>query len=177
MLLVTKKVLDTIYKVCVWISGLSILIMSLVIPFGVFTRYVLGIGSSWPEPVAILLMITFTFFGAAASYRNNAHIAVQMVIDRLPAIPRKVTEYAVDVLMLTLSLFLVYYGFKLSYELMRQSIAQLPWLKVGVTYSPIPMASAVTVLFILEKIFIGLPEQETEEEIEVEFESFKAEKS
>jgi TRAP-type C4-dicarboxylate transport system permease small subunit len=30
----------------------------------VFTRYVLGTGSQWPEPIAILLMVVFTFIGA-----------------------------------------------------------------------------------------------------------------
>jgi hypothetical protein len=33
----------------------------------------------------MLLMVTFTFFGAAAAYRANAHIAVGMLTDRLPA--------------------------------------------------------------------------------------------
>ena len=39
--------------------------MCLIIPWGVFARYVLGIGSQWPEPIAILMMVVFTFFGAA----------------------------------------------------------------------------------------------------------------
>ena len=55
--------------------------MSLIIPWGVFTRYVLGTGSQWPEPIAILLMMVFTFVGAAASYRAGAHIAVDMFTD------------------------------------------------------------------------------------------------
>ena len=59
--------------------------MSLIIPFGVFTRYVLGTGSQWPEPIAILLMMVFTFIGAAAAYRAGGHIAVGMLTDVLPA--------------------------------------------------------------------------------------------
>ena len=59
--------------------------MSLIIPWGVFTRYVLGTGSQWPEPIAILLMMVFTFIGAAAAYRAGAHIAVTMLTERLPA--------------------------------------------------------------------------------------------
>ena len=49
-----------------------------------FARYVLGTGSQWPEPIAILLMVVFTFFGAAAGYRAGAHIAVAMLTDRMP---------------------------------------------------------------------------------------------
>lgn len=52
-------------------------------PIGIFARYVLNNALSWPEPVAILCMVTFTFIGAAVSYRAGSHIAVSMVIDRL----------------------------------------------------------------------------------------------
>ena len=76
--------LDTVYLACIWIAGVAIITMSLIIPWGVIARYVLGTGSSWPEPVAILCMVVFTFIGAAASYRAGAHIAVTMFTDRVP---------------------------------------------------------------------------------------------
>lgn len=78
------RLFDRLYLLCIWISGISIFLMSLIIPWGVFARYVLGTGSSWPEPVAVLLMVTFTFLGAAASYRAGSHIAVGMLTDTLP---------------------------------------------------------------------------------------------
>lgn len=61
------RAMDAVYRLCIWISGLAIVIMSVIIPWGVYARKVLGTGSSWPEPVAILCMVIFTFFGAAAS--------------------------------------------------------------------------------------------------------------
>ena len=75
--------MDALYLSCIWLAGTAIALMSLIIPWGVFTRYVLGTGSQWPEPVAILLMMVFTFFGAAAAYRANGHIAVTMLTDVL----------------------------------------------------------------------------------------------
>ena len=51
------RLFDRLYLLCIWISGISIFLMSLIIPWGVFARYVLGTGSSWPEPVAVLLMV------------------------------------------------------------------------------------------------------------------------
>jgi TRAP-type C4-dicarboxylate transport system permease small subunit len=75
---------DTLYLACIWVAGLSVFVMCPDHPWGVFARYVLGTGSSWPEPIAILLMVVFTFIGAAASYRAGAHIAVAMLTDRMP---------------------------------------------------------------------------------------------
>ncbi|WP_241001555.1 TRAP transporter small permease, partial [Pseudomonas viridiflava] len=83
------------------------------IPWGIYARYVLGSDSSWPEPVAILLMVVFTFFGAAASYRAGAHMAVAMAVDRMPVQLRKVAVVVVQLLMAIVALFMIFKGFKL----------------------------------------------------------------
>jgi len=112
---------DRLYLFCIWISGLSILAMSLIIPWGVFARYVLGTGSSWPEPVAVLLMVTFTFMGAAAGYRAGAHIAVGMLVDHLPAGVQKIGALMVHFLMLVICGFVVVWGGKLVMGTMGQT--------------------------------------------------------
>jgi TRAP-type C4-dicarboxylate transport system permease small subunit len=147
--------LDRVYLACIWAAGTAIFLMSLIIPFGVFTRYVLGTGSQWPEPIAILLMMVFTFIGAAAAYRAGGHIAVTMLTDRLPAPLRRAGDRLVDGLMLLVCTFVVWYGARLSFETMGQSISELPWLPVGVTYAAIPIGAAATLLFVLERILLG----------------------
>ncbi|PEA61118.1 TRAP transporter permease DctQ, partial [Bacillus toyonensis] len=47
------RINDKIYMTCIWVAGLSVLAISLMIPWGVFARYVLGTGSSWPEPTRL----------------------------------------------------------------------------------------------------------------------------
>ena len=37
--------MDALYVAAVWLSGAAITLMSLIIPWGVFSRYVLGTGS------------------------------------------------------------------------------------------------------------------------------------
>ena len=146
---------DRLYLFCIWISGLSILAMSLIIPWGVFARYVLGTGSSWPEPVAVLLMVTFTFMGAAAGYRAGAHIAVGMLVDHLPASVQKIGAFLVHILMLVICGFVVVWGSKLAMGTMGQSLAELPWLAVGWTYMPVPLGALLTLVFVLEVLFWG----------------------
>lgn len=149
------RLLDGVYLACIWVAGGAIFLMSLIIPWGVFARYVLGTGSHWPEPVAVLLMVTFTFVGAAASYRAGAHIAVSMLTDRLPAPLRRLCEIVVDALMVAICLFVMVWGSKLVAETMNQSLADLPWLPVGLTYLPLPLGSLLTLMFVLEKTFLG----------------------
>lgn len=63
------KWMDRLYLLAMAVAGISLLVMTIVIPIGIFSRYVLNRGESWPEPVAIICMVTFTFIGAAVSYR------------------------------------------------------------------------------------------------------------
>ena len=147
--------LDRVYLACVWAAGLAIAAMSIIIPVGVFMRYVLGFGAQWPEPIAILLMMVFTFIGAAAAYRAGAHIAVAMLTDALPAPAQRVLARAVDLLMLGVCAFVAWYGTRLCAETMGQSIAELPWLPVGVTYAAIPIGALATLLFVLERMVWG----------------------
>ena len=47
------------------------------------------------------------------------------------------------------------WGEKLSMEMMRQGLAELPWLPVGYTYLPLPIGSLLTLLFVLENALLG----------------------
>lgn len=146
---------DALYLACLWIAGIAIVVMSLVIPWSIFARYVLGTGSQWPEPVAILLMVVFTFLGTAVSYRAGAHIAVAMLTDRLGAVPRRLLAGAVHLLMLAVAAFMVFYGTRLCIETWGQSISEIPSIPVGLTYTPVPLGGLITLMFVIEHIWCG----------------------
>lgn len=147
--------LDGLYRLCIWAAGTAIVLMSLIVPVGVVLRYGFGFGAQWPEPIAILLMMVFTFIGAAAAYRAGGHIAVGMLTDRLPSPLKAALARGVDVLMLVVCTFVTIYGSRLCLETMGQSIAELPWLPVGVTYLAIPLGAMATLLFVVEHLMWG----------------------
>lgn len=148
-------VMDLLYRVSMWIAGLALLIMVTVIPVGIFARYVQNNALSWPEPISILCMVTFTFIGAAVSYRAGAHIAVTMLTERLGDGARKVCGVLADIMLLAISLFILWYGAVLCAELWQQPVAEFPLLTAGQNYLPLPIGSAITILFIFEKIIRG----------------------
>ena len=49
-----RRAMDYLYLVCVVIGCTALVLISAVIPWAVFTRYVLNSAASWPEPVAVL---------------------------------------------------------------------------------------------------------------------------
>jgi TRAP-type C4-dicarboxylate transport system permease small subunit len=77
------RAMDGLHRFCVTVAGVCLVVITIIIPWGVFTRYVLNVGSSWPEPMAVLLMIWFSFMSAAVCYREGLHIGVKVVPDAL----------------------------------------------------------------------------------------------
>jgi TRAP-type C4-dicarboxylate transport system permease small subunit len=152
-----RKAMDALYLVCVLVAGTALVLISAVIPWGVYTRYVLNSAASWPEPAAVLLSIWLTFFGAAACYRLGVHMAVTVGVDLLPEKGKRVCALLVEILMVVIAVFMVIYGVRLCQATWDNTIAEFPFLSVGVVYSPIPFGGALTFLFIIEHLTIGRP--------------------
>ncbi len=151
--------MDALYRLCVLVAGGALVLISVVIPWGVFTRYVLNSAASWPEPMAILLTIVLTFFGSAACYRAGTHMSVSVLVRTLSPALRRIVEPFAEGLVALVGLFMVVWGTRLVGTTWHQSIAEFPALSVGVTYLPIPVGGAITLLFVAERLLIGRPPQ------------------
>ncbi len=157
MLNAYRRAMDALYLLCTVVASAALVLISLVIPWGVFTRYVLNSAASWPEPAAILLAIVLTFFGAAAGYRVGLHMRVSFVRDHLPPLPQRLADLAAELLMALIGLFMTIWGYRLCIVTWNDTIAEFPSLSVGVTYLPIPIGGVCLTLFVLERLLLGPP--------------------
>jgi TRAP-type C4-dicarboxylate transport system permease small subunit len=149
------RAMEALHRLCMVIAGACLVIITIIIPFGVFRRYVLNSAASWPEPVAVLLMIWFSFLAAAICYRENLHIGVGLVPNALTGTARVVLGVVVEICMLVISLFMLHYGLKLVATTWYQVIAELPVISTGVAYLPVPIGGAIVALFVVERIWTG----------------------
>jgi TRAP-type C4-dicarboxylate transport system permease small subunit len=152
-----RRAMDALYLLCVLVGGAALVLISAIIPWAVFTRYVLNSAASWPEPTAVLLTIVLTFIGAAAGYRLNLHMNISYFADKLPPLPRRLLDLFVQGLMAVIALFMIIWGEKLVEVTWHNTIADFPSLSVGVTYLPIPVGGVCLLLFIIERILLGAP--------------------
>ena len=152
-----RKVMDVLHLTCVVVAGLALVLIAGVIPWAVYTRYVLNSAASWPEPTAVLLTIVLTFFGAAACYREGVHMRVTVLTDILPPVLQRAAMVLRETLVALMGLFMAGFGWKLVEATWQNSIAEFPALSVGVTYLPIPIGAVVLLLFVIERLTIGLP--------------------
>ena len=150
-----RHFMDLLYWTSAVLGCTALVLISAVIPWAVFTRYVLNSAASWPEPFAVLLTIVLTFFGAAACYRRGVHMNIGVFAAMLPDAPRRAVELLAEALVGVFALFMAYYGAGLVATTWYNTIDAFPWLSVGVTYLPIPIGGGVTLLFVIERVLIG----------------------
>src|ERR1700730_9582456 len=94
-----RKAMDALYLACVIVAGSSLVLISAVIPWAVYTRYVLNRAASWPEPASVLLTIVLPFIGAAACYRRGLHMNIGFFAGMLPDRPRRAVALVAELLM------------------------------------------------------------------------------
>ena len=151
------RLMEGLYLGCIVISGLAIVVITLIIPFGVFMRYVMNNPQSWPEPASVVMMVMFSFVGGAAVYRANVHVAVEALLNAVSPAHKRLMLIGVDLCMAATALFMTAYVAHLCQITWNQSMAECPGLPVGVVYMPIPIGGFLTFLFLIERVWVGPP--------------------
>jgi TRAP-type C4-dicarboxylate transport system permease small subunit len=70
---------------------------------------------------------------------------------------RAAMQWGVHACMLLVAAFMLGYGAHLCWITKGNTIAEFPSLSVGIVYLPIPLGGLLTLLFIVEKIWLGEP--------------------
>ena len=149
--------MQALYIGCIALSGLALVAITLMIPAGVFMRYVMNDPLQWPEPASVIMMVFFSFVGGAAVYRANAQIAVEALMRAVGPRSRAAMQLGVHACMLLVAAFMLGYGMHLCQITWGNTMAEFPRLSVGIVYMPIPVGGLLTLLFIVEKLWLGEP--------------------
>lgn len=152
-----RQAMERLYLGCMVLSGLALVAITLMVPVGVFMRYVMNSPLSWPEPASVVLMLIFSFIGGAAVYRANVHVAVEALLNAVGPKVRKSMLHFVDLCMGTTALFMISYGIHLCIVTRFSTMAEFPWLSVAYVYSPIPISGLLILLFLIERVWLGTP--------------------
>ena len=147
------RLMDKVHQACLFVAGSCLVIITLIIPYGVFCRYVLNSAASWPEPLAVLLMIVLSFLSAVVCYREYLHIGVGVLPAFLNEPAKSYLGWFLEVCMLATNLFMLWWGIKLVQATWYQSIAEFPVVSVGVSYLPVPIGGLLIVLFVIERLW------------------------
>jgi TRAP-type C4-dicarboxylate transport system permease small subunit len=147
------RVMDKLYLLCMVVCVVSIVCMTVLIFFGVISRYFFEVGARFAEPMSIFFTVQLTMYGAAMCYRSQAHLRLELFVRMLPDRLQHLPHYAVHVLMAAIACLMVFYGYSLAETTWFQSYPEFDEIRVGVVYSAIPGGGAVLLLFVIERVF------------------------
>jgi len=166
------RAMDVLHQACLFVAGVCLVAITLIVPYGVFTRYVLNSAASWPEPLSVLLLIVLSFLSAIVCYREFLHISVGVLPALLGEPAKSILGWCIEICMLATNLFMLVWGIKLVQTTWYQSIPEFPIISAGMAYLPIPISGAFTSLFVIERFltrkFFLQPEPEAVSQVSTE---------
>ncbi|KQQ81125.1 TRAP transporter small permease [Aureimonas sp. Leaf324] len=138
-----------------YVAGIGLVLMTLMVGWQVFCRYVLNDSPSWTEPGAVMLMSWFIFLGAAVGVRENNHLGFDVLLYVVPPGGKKWLRMISDIAILVFGIGMVWYGSSL---VALTAATTLPALGISGAwdYYPIVGGGALVSLFALERIVLRL---------------------
>ena len=145
-----RKVLNRIMNV---LAGVSLIAMTALTCWQVFTRYVLNDPSTWSEELVGYLFAWASLFGASLITGERGHMNIPVVVDKTPPAVQKFFAVFGELIAMSFSaIILIYGGCQITQLAMGQMTSSLG-VAVGVFYITMPICGAINVLYTILNIY------------------------
>jgi TRAP-type C4-dicarboxylate transport system permease small subunit len=138
-----------------WVCLTLMVVLSLDLLLGVFSRYVLVRTFTWYDEIARACFVWLTLLGAAVGVNRQAHFRLHLVVDRLPPRLQRITTLLLPLMVMTFAAVLILQGM-VFLELGR--FQQTPVMGMPKTwiYVAIPIGGALMILYSLAQLWHAL---------------------
>lgn len=143
-----------------WTCILMFAVLVLVVLWQVFTRQVVGRPSGWTTTIAQYLFVWLSLFGLTLVFAERGHVAVDILVDRLPEGARRWIGVLVQAGVALFSLAALVWGGLRAVGLSWTQVVPGTPLTIGQVYLALPIAGALIALFALEDLWRLLRDQE-----------------
>jgi len=147
--------LDRVERMITATTAVIMIILSVLICWQVFSRYILNSSPFWIEEISVISLMWIGLLGAAACIWTESHMSLELVVSRLPETFRVWLRAATDIMIGVFALFLLERGIFLVQRTMGGILSSLP-LAVGYTYLVLPIAGGLMVVFALFRAINGV---------------------
>ncbi len=149
-----KKVMNFLLS---WFAAILLTIMTFLVLYQVFTRYVLNNPAAFTEELVRYFLIWTGFIGAAYAFSTRQHMSLGLVRDKLAPGKKKVLMIAIDGLILLFALLVITIGgYKLAMSATREFSALL-----GIPRSLVYAIAPISGIFIIVAQIINIYEDVT----------------
>jgi len=121
---------------------------------GVVMRYFVGAPLIWLEEVQMILIVWLVMFGGSAAFREHAHVAIDVLVDRLPPGLRRRLNVVIALVVLAVLGVLVWIGIAFAgFHFRSQHVTSVLHIPYGVVYLAVPIGA---LLMMFSYICVGL---------------------
>ena len=139
-------VLDMLALICRVLTGVALVVLTVIFGWLVYGRYVLNATPTWVEQVALLLVMLIAFLGAAVGVHDNSHLSVSMLRSAVHARIRLVFVVLTDLVMIGFGGLMLWYGTQLTI-FKWGSLIPLIQLPEGLRSLPLAISGGLILLF------------------------------
>lgn len=143
LLSVSLSVLNHIVNI---VMMLLLSVMTLIVAYQVFTRYVLGFSSSLLQAVVLIFFVALGVIGIALGFRFDSHIAVEMFYNRFPRVIRVAADVLRGILVVGAGLLLLLKGNELV-SAGAQAVVPGTSLPMSIMYLCLPISGVLTIIY------------------------------
>lgn len=129
----------------------GIILMTAIVGWQVFGRYVLNSSPSWSEQASLTLMIWYVSFAAAAGVREGFHIRIVALENAVSPPVRKFMRLVSNIVVAACGIAMLIWGGALVARTWSHVIPSLS-LPRGAAYLSIPLSGGLIFLFSVERI-------------------------
>jgi len=134
------------------INTLAFIVMVVIVLLQIFARYVIHISIPWTEELARYLLILITFIGGALAIRNKQHIAVTVIINKLPKKVRFYLNKFFEIIEIVF-LIVVFKGSVIMINCNWEApVGAISWLTKGKLYLILPVSIVMMVTYLLNQL-------------------------
>lgn len=158
------RLLDLISQICTIVTGVMMVVLTVIFGWLVFGRYVLNATPTWVEQVSLLLIVYIGFLGASVGIHKKTHLGVAVFREISPRPVQRLFELLTHLLLGGFGLIMIIYGYKLTAF---KWVTKIPLINVseGLRSLPIFLSGIFIFLFSLGHLihfFKGTDREEPE---------------
>ncbi|NVE94463.1 TRAP transporter small permease [Altererythrobacter lutimaris] len=143
--------MDRISNILIRLGAAGLILMTGVIGWQVFGRFVLNASPSWSEQTALVLMIWYVFFAAAAGVWERFHIRIELLEHSLAPEKVRLLRIGIHIVVALFGLVIAVLGAQLAW-LVKDHVIPSLGVSRALAYAPIPIAGALMTIFSIGRI-------------------------
>jgi TRAP-type C4-dicarboxylate transport system permease small subunit len=138
-----------------WVCMALMVVLSIDLLLGVFSRYVLVNTFTWYDEIARACFVWLTLLGAAVGVKRYAHFRLHLVVDRLPQQLQKATAVLLPLVVMGFAAVLIQQGL-VFLELGRIQQTPVMGMPKAWIYVAVPIGGALMILYSLRPLWIAI---------------------